>query len=154
MEQKKDIFDKIMELPIINIFNPFYKKYKEQLLYLFFGFCTFMVSLIIFTIGCYTFNLDEITSNNISWVIAVLFAYITNRTWVFVDKAHDFKGVVKEIFSFFAGRFITLLVENGIIYVFITLLGFNRILIKIIAQIVIIILNYIISKWFIFKKKD
>ena len=153
MENKKDIFDKIMELPLINIFNPFYKKYKEQLLYLFFGFCTFMVSLIIFTIGCYNFNLEEITSNNISWVIAVLFAYVTNRTWVFTDKAHNFKGVLKEIFAFFAGRFFTLLVENGIIYVFITMLGFNRIVIKIIGQIVIIILNYIISKWLIFKKQ-
>ena len=96
MEPKKDIFDKIMELPLINIFNPFYKKYKEGLLYLFFGGCTFFIALISFSVGVFTFGLEEITSNNISWVIAVAFAYITNRTWVFTEKSHTFKGIVRE----------------------------------------------------------
>ena len=152
MERKEDIFDKIMKLPVINIFNPFYKKYKEQLLYLFFGFLTFLIGVGSFYVGCYNFHLNELTSNNISWVIAVLFAYITNRTWVFTDKAWGFKNICREILAFFAGRFFTLWVENGIIYVFITVMGFDKMIIKIIGQIVIIILNYIISKWFIFKK--
>lgn len=152
MEQKKDIFDKIMELPLINIFNPFYKKFKEQLLYLFFGFCTFMVALVSFTIGVYRFDLGEITANNISWVIAVAFAYVTNRTWVFTEKAHSLKGITREILSFAAARLITLFMENGIIWLFIDVWGINVILTKVVGQIVVIASNYIFSKFFIFKK--
>ncbi len=152
MEQKKDIFDKIMELPLINIFNPFYKKYKEGLLYLFFGGCTFFLALILFAIGVYWLNLGEITANNISWVICVAFAYITNRTWVFTEKSHTFKGIVREIFSFAAGRFLTLWMENAIIWLFIDILGIGVILTKIVGQIVVIVSNYFLSKFIIFKK--
>ncbi len=152
MEQKKDIFDKIMELPLINIFNPFYKKYKEGLLYLFFGGCTFFLSLILFAIGVYAFNWGEITSNNISWIICVAFAYITNRTWVFTEKSYTFKGIVREITSFTAGRFVTLWMENAIIWLFIDVLGIGVILTKVVGQIVVIVTNYIFSKFIIFKK--
>ena len=152
MEQKKDIFDKIMELPLINIFNPFYKKYKEGLLYLFFGGCTFFIALITFSIGVFSFGLEEITSNNISWVIAVAFAYITNRTWVFTEKSHTFKGITREIISFAAGRLLTLFMENGIIWLFIDVLGIGVILTKVVGQIVVIVTNYFLSKFIIFKK--
>ncbi len=152
MEHKKDIFDKIMELPLINIFNPFYKKHKEGLLYLFFGGCTFFLSLILFAIGVYVFRWEEITSNNVSWVICVAFAYITNRTWVFAEKSHTFKGVVREIFSFSAGRFLTLWMENAIIWLFIDILSFNVIITKFVGQVVVIVTNYFLSKFLIFKK--
>ena len=152
MEPKKDIFDKIMELPLINIFNPFYKKYKEGLLYPFFGGCTFFLSLILFAIGVYVFELGEITANNISWVICVAFAYITNRTWVFTEKSHTFVGIVREILSFAAGRFLTLWMENAIIWLFIDILGINVIITKIVGQVVVIVTNYFLSKFIIFKK--
>ena len=152
MENKKDIFDIIMELPLINIFSPFYKKHKEGLLYLFFGGCTFFIALITFTIGVYTFKLEEKTSNNISWVIAVAFAYITNRTWVFSEKSHTFVGIVREIISFAAGRLLSLFMENGIIWLFIDILGINIILTKVVGQVVVIVTNYFLSKFIIFKK--
>ena len=152
MEQKKDIFDKIMELPLINIFNPFYKKYKEGLLYLFFGGCAFLLSVVLFAAGIYVFNLGEITSNNISWIICVLFAYMTNRTWVFTEKSHTLKGIAREFFSFVAGRFVTLWMENAIIWLFIEIIGINVLVTKIVGQFVVIVTNYIISKFIIFKK--
>ena len=154
MENKKDIFDRIMALPVINIFEPFYKKYKEQLMYLFFGVCTTVVSIIIFSVGVYGFKFDEITANNISWVVAVAFAYVTNRTWVFTEKANTFGGIAKEIFLFAAGRFATLWLENGILWLGIEKLGIHVMVTKIIGQVTVIVTNYIISKFFVFRKKD
>lgn len=152
MENKKDIFDRIMALPLLNIFQPFYKRYKEQLLYLFFGGCTTLVSIAVFSFGVYSLHLDEITSNNISWIVAVAFAYITNRTWVFAQKAGTLSGVAKEIFLFAAGRFATLWLENGILWLGIKKLGLHVMLTKIAGQVTVIVTNYIISKFFVFKK--
>ena len=92
------------------------------------------------------------TSNNISWVIAVAFAYITNRTWVFTEKSHTFKGITREIISFAAGRLLTLFMENGIIWLFIDVLGIGVILTKVVGQIVVIVTNYFLSKFLIFRK--
>ncbi|MBQ9355263.1 MAG: GtrA family protein [Clostridia bacterium] len=97
-------------------------------------------------------KIDALYSNIISWIFAVLFAYITNRIWVFESRANTFSKYIYEIFSFFSGRLLTLGIEELIIFVFVTLLGFNSMLIKTIAQIIVIISNYIISKVFVFKK--
>ena len=147
----KDIFDRIMDLKFLRIFNPFYKKYKEVLLYLFFGGLTTVIS-----IGSYAFfdvsmHIDPMIANVFSWILAVLFAYITNRIWVFNNVAEDPKGIIQEIISFFGGRVATLLMEEAILYVGIKLLGMNSILIKVLAQVLVVIANYIISKLFVFK---
>lgn len=148
---KKDIFDRIMEWKFLRVFNPFYKKYKEVLLYLFFGGLTTVIS-----IGSYAFfdvsmHIDPMIANILSWILAVLFAYVTNRIWVFTNVAKDLNGLIQEIFSFFGGRVATLLMEEGILYIGIKLLGMNSILIKVLAQVLVVIANYIISKLFVFK---
>ena len=83
MLKDKDIFDKIMELPGFRIFEPFYKKYKEILLYLFFGGLTMIVSIVSYAICNLTFEINELIANVFSWILAVLFAFFTNRIWVF-----------------------------------------------------------------------
>ena len=154
MEQKKeDIFDRLMHLPGLRIFEKFYKKNKEVLLYLLFGGLTTIVS-----IGSYAWfnvgmHINELIANVISWVFAVTFAYITNRIWVFQSDAKGFSALCQEIAKFFGGRLMTLGVEELILFVFITLLHGNSVLVKLIAQVVIVILNYIISKIFVFKNK-
>ena len=152
-EKKKDIFDKIMLLPGIKIFQPIYVKYKEVLLYLFFGGLTFLVS-----IGTYAFfnvkcEINELVSNLLSWIAAVLFAYITNRIWVFQSSTSGVKECLREAVSFFSGRIFTLLVEEIILLIFVTVLGLNSLLVKVAAQIIVIILNYVISKKFVFREK-
>ncbi|MBQ8648602.1 MAG: GtrA family protein [Clostridia bacterium] len=127
-----------------------YKKYKEQILYLFFGGLTTLISIGVFAFFTKVIPLDELIANIISWVIAVLFAFVTNRLWVF-ESAKD-KGIIKQILSFYAARLATLGVEEVLLLVFIKLLSLNSIAVKTTAQIVVIILNYIISKIFIFKK--
>lgn len=152
VEEKKDIFDKIMQLRGLNVFESFYKKQKEILLYLFFGGVTFVISIASFVFFNSVCSVNELIANIISWVLAVACAYITNRIWVFNSNADSGQRLLKEIIDFVSGRVITLLIEEAILLVFVTWLTFDSTIIKVIAQVVVIILNYIISKLFVFKK--
>lgn len=149
---KKDIFDKLMHLPVLNIFEPFYLKYKEALLYLFFGGTAFFLNLGLFFAINKFFHINELVNNIICWTVCVLFQYFTNKIWVFDGHVETVKAFIKQLLSFFGGRLFTLLVEELIIAVFITWLGFNTVVVKLVAQIVVIILNYVISKLIVFKK--
>ena len=88
MQEKRDIFDRMMALPLLNIFEPFYKKNKEVLLYLFFGGLTFIVSIVTYAVFNVSMGINELIANVMSWVLAVLFAFATNRVWVFQAPTH------------------------------------------------------------------
>ena len=98
-------------------------------------------------------GLDALIANVISWIFAVLFAFFTNRRWVFDGKSEDAKGLWAQMVSFFGGRLFTLAVEEAILAVFVTWLGFDGVIVKVVAQVVVIVLNYFISKFWVFKKK-
>ena len=142
-----------MELPILRIFNPFYKKYKEMLLYLFFGGLSFIVSIA--TYACFNvgMGINELIANILSWIITVMFAFLTNRVWVFQAPTHTITEFLRQMLSFFGGRVVTLVIEEIILLVFITWLGFNSMVVKVIAQVIVIVLNYVISKFFVFSEK-
>ena len=152
--EKKDIFDKIMSLPVLNIFEPFYKKYKEGLLYLFFGGLTFFLSIFLFWFMDEVMHINELINNTIDWVICVAFQFLTNRTWVFDGKVDTKKDFFKQAGSFTLGRLFTLVVEDALIFIFITKMGFAKMPVKLGATFVVIVLNYVISKLIVFKKKD
>ena len=130
----------------------FYKKYKEILLYLFFGGVAFVISIVSYAVCNVTFGLNELIANIISWILAVIFAFVTNRTWVFQVTGDNMGCIWKQIITFLEGRVVTFLIEELILLIFITWLGFNSILIKVIAQVVVIVLNYVISKFLVFKR--
>lgn len=153
MNEKDDIFDCIMRLSCLSFIFPFYKKNKEILLYLFFGGLTFLVSIGSYAFFEFIFRMSPLIANIFSWILAVGFAYITNRIWVFTTIAHEGKKILKEISVFFTGRVITLIVEETILFVGISILGFGSIVVKIIGQIIVIILNYFISKIIVFSSK-
>ena len=150
--EKKDIFDKIMGLPVLNIFEPFYKKNKEMLLYLFFGGLSFIVSVATYAFFNMSLGLSVLLANVLSWIITVMFAILTNRVWVFEAPTKTLKDFTAQMISFYSGRIVTLVIEEAILVLFIDMLGFGSIAVKIVAQIVVILLNYVISKVFIFKK--
>ncbi len=150
--EKKDIFDKIMSLPGFRIFEPFYKKNKEVLLYLFFGGLTFLISVVTYAYFTMMFGMNELIADIFSWIIAVLFAFVTNKIWVFQSKNDTILAFVREAVAFFAGRVATLVVEEVILFVFITMLQWNSLGVKIAAQVIVIVLNYVISKLLVFKK--
>lgn len=140
---------------IINL----YKKYEEIINYLVVGVLTTVVSLVVkwgllFTIldasNAFQLQVAVVTS----WVIAVIFAYVTNRIFVFKSKSKD---ILNEITSFFGARILTLGMEMLIMWFFVTLLELNSdlwvFIWTMLAQVLVIIFNYIFSKLFVFKKK-
>ncbi len=153
MEMKeKDIFDRLMHLPGFRLFEPFYEKYKEVLMYLLFGGIAFFLNIFLFVGIDRVFHINELVNNIICWIICVLFQFFTNRTWVFDVQVDNAAGFIRQMSSFFGGRLFTLAVEEAILGIFITWLGFNPVVVKLAAQTVVIVLNYIISKLVVFKK--
>lgn len=132
-----------------------YEKYKEIINYLIVGGLTTVVGLATYWICTSTFLSPEVAwqlqlANVISWVLAVAFAYFTNRKFVFESKE---KNKIKEATKFVGGRVVTLLIDMLIMWLGVTVLHINDKIIKIIDQVIIIIGNYIISKLFVFNKQ-
>ena len=150
----EDIFDRIMGLPGLRIFKPLYQKHKEVLLYLFFGGLAVFLNLALFVFFTKHFGWGALFANVVDWVICVLFQFITNKTWVFEAETDSAKGLFAQLTGFFGGRLLTLGVEELMLLVLIDHLHWNSILVKLLAQIVVIVSNYVISKFFVFKKQD
>ena len=132
-----------------------YQKYKEIINYLIFGVLTTVVSLVTYYICVYTIldpnNAVQLQiANVISWIISVAFAYITNRKFVFESKE---KNKIKEASKFVTSRIATLIMDMAIMYVGVTALKFNDKIMKLISQVVVIVMNYILSKILVFKKE-
>lgn len=151
-KNKPDIFDRLMHLPGLRVFEPFYKKQKDVLLYIFFGGLTTLVSIGSFALMNTALHQNEHIANVVSWICAVTFAYVTNRIWVFQSEAKG-KAIVGEVLSFFGGRLVTLGLEELMLLVFVTWMHLNGLFIKILAQFVVLVLNYFISKIVVFRKK-
>lgn len=131
-----------------------YKKYEEIINYLIVGVLTTIVSLVTYFLCIHTFlnaqsGIELQIANVISWVISVLFAYITNRIFVFKSQS---KNYIKEISEFVGARILTLLMDMGIMFLFVTVLNGNDTIGKLISQVVITVANYIFSKLLVFKK--
>lgn len=140
---------------MINKIKDLYNKYEEIISYLFFGVLTTIVSLASYYILVLTILNPDIAwqlqlANIISWICAVTFAYITNRKYVFKSKS---KNILKEARDFYSARVLTLLLDMGIMFLFVTVLKFNDKIIKLLVQVVVTLSNYILSKLFVFKNK-
>lgn len=126
-----------------------YKKYEEIINYLIFGVLTTLVSIISYFIFSKIFGINYLISNIISWILSVLFAFITNKIYVFKSKENK---ILKELISFFSSRIFTFIVDMVMMYVLVSVLKLDDMLVKIIVQFVVIVLNYVLSKLFVFKK--
>ncbi len=128
----------------------------EVVLYIFFGVLTTIVNIGVFSILVSLFkNLDENIANIIAIVLAVLFAYFTNKDLVFASQASNFKEKFQEFVKFMIGRAFTMVVEILGFYLLFNMLNWNKFISKCLITILVIILNFFISKFFAFKtKKD
>ena len=127
----------------------FYRNHLEVINYLFIGGCTTVISILSYALFAKVCDFDLVVSNVLSWIIAVLFAYFTNRVIVFNSKN---KNYLKEFISFTGSRVITLILDTLLMILFVRSLGMNDMIAKLIVQIVVIIGNYLISKLLVFKK--
>lgn len=152
----------------MKIISNLFKKYKELITYVIFGGLTTVVNLISFKLFNVILGEEHyLISNVIAWFIAVVFAYVTNKLFVFESRSWEIKIIRKEIISFFAARVFSLGIEELGLWILVSLLHFDtysitlfgiviggKMIAKIVLAVVVVILNYIFSKLVIFKKKE
>ena len=129
-------------------------RYKEQLLYVFFGGLTTLINMAVYALCMQVFGWVNVPSVIIAWVLSVLFAFVTNKLWVFESRETDRATLLREGASFFGARAATGVLDVIIMYLAVDCLGWNATLWKLISNILVIILNYVASKLFIFNKKQ
>lgn len=153
MNEKQDVFDRIMSRKIMSPFLPLYRKYKSVLLYLFFGVLTTLVNIFVFAALTISIRMQPLIANIFAWIAAVTFAYFTNRIWVFHSEAEGSRELLKECISFYMGRLLTLVLEEGVLILGINLMHQNEMAVKLIAQFLVVIANYFVSKLLVFRQK-
>ncbi len=132
---------------------------KETISYLIFGGLTTIINIVVFWFAerelAFIMSEDaaSLVGNVIAWVISVAFAFVTNKLFVFESKSMAFKVVMAELTGFVIARLLSLAFDEGFMFVAIVLLGMNSLLAKIISNVFVVIINYVLSKFFIFKNK-
>lgn len=140
-----------------NIIN-LYKKYQEIINYLIVGVLTTIVSIVTYFLFSLILNIENnilfILANVLSWICAVIFAYITNKKFVFNTTTSNKKEEIKVFSMFVSSRITTLLIELAFMFITVKVILIDDKIAKVIAQFIVIVLNYILSKLFVFKKKN
>lgn len=141
---------------------------REVLSYLFFGAATTVVSLVSFYLADKLFEITDwlgifhyisrsekdfayLDANVISFICAVAFAFVTNKLFVFESKSFDKKTLAKELISFVSARIATFFIDSALMFLLVTVMSVNEMISKILVQIIVVILNYVFSKLFVFK---
>ena len=128
-------------------------KYKSIIAYLFFGVLTTLINWGSYFL-CYNIvQIPNVPSTIIAWILAVAFAFITNKIWVFGSKSFNGKVLLYEIWTFLAARLITGILDVVIMYFAVDVFAMNSTVWKLISNIIVIVLNYIFSRLIIFKKE-
>ena len=144
----------------------------EVFSYLFFGVCTTIVNIVIFQLTYAVMGIPTLIANAIAWVFSGFFAYITNRIYVFHSKVNTREGILREATAFVGARVATLVFDELIMWLMVDVMGYTAVerltasllhwsvqdakslIAKICANAVVVILNFIFSKLFIFKKEN
>lgn len=132
----------------------YYRQKRSVVNYIIFGVSAFFISFFVFALLEQLTPMDWATANIVAWIAATIFSYYTNRSYVFNSHHEKFLPEAVEMARFFVGRGFTLIAEQLILWMGIQLLGMYALTVKLIAQIVVITLNYIISKFIVFRKKE
>ena len=126
--------------------------YYSILMYLVMGGITTFINIFVFWLFNSQFGLNYTIANIIAWFFSVLFAYVSNKFYVFESKNTSLKTLTKEVSSFFFFRILSLFMDLLVMFICISLLSFNPLLGKVLANIIVLIANYVFSKFFIFNK--
>ena len=129
-----------------------YIKYKEFILYIVFGILTTVVSISSYYVCSEILNIHYLVSNIISWVLSVIFAYFTNRVWVFESKSKNTSDILKEMLTFVNCRLLSGVIDMATMFVLVGAMHINDMYAKIFTQFIVVILNYVLSKLIVFKK--
>ena len=125
----------------------------ELVAYLFAGVATTVVNYVVYFIATRWFGLAVMPGTGVAWVLAVAFGYAVNKAFVFKTHCESMAALVKEAVSFFTMRLVSLGAETVIMFVTVEMIGLNDLVMKLLTNFIVIVLNYVFSKLFIFKKK-
>ena len=128
------------------------EKYRSEIIYLIFGVLTTLVNYIVYR-PCLHYLHSASVSNSIAWVFAVIFAYLTNKPFVFQSHDWSMKVVAPEFVKFVGTRVASWLVETGILFLAVDMLQWNGIVWKLITSVLVVVLNYVGSKLLVFRGK-
>ena len=127
---------------------------RETITYIIFGILTTAVNYLVYYLFYKFTNIDPVIYNIIAWIISVLFAFITNKIFVFESKSFKMQIVIRELITFIAARLLSLGAETASLALTVKALNMNELAAKIIIAVIVIIINYFASKLFIFNKKE
>ena len=129
-------------------------KYKSIILYIIFGAATTVIDFTIYFSFTRLLGVNEQIAQWIAWFFAVVFAFFTNRKWVFEAGSKTTKNFIWQVLSFFGSRLFSGFINWLMILIFVTIMGISDIIIKCVAAVFIVILNYVLSKLIVFRKKE
>ena len=135
------------------LMKQFLSRNRAVVMYGIFGVCTTLVNIVSYWLCAHVFGLSVSVSTAAAWFVSVLFAYLTNRRWVFESERTETKEVLQEMVSFFASRLSTGFLYWLIMFSAVTKLGFADMPVKIFSNVLVIILNYILGKFVVFSKR-
>lgn len=140
---------------LVDRFGPLWKKVvnRETVTYAIAGVLTTIVNIISYHLFCNVLGIENLIANGIAWVIAVIFAYVVNDIWVFQSKTFALRDEIEKVTKFFGARIFSFVIEEAGMYVFVDILKWNNLLVKAGLAVIVIVLNYIFSKLFIFNKE-
>mgnify|MGYP002512826361 CR=1 FL=1 len=131
-----------------------YKEHEEGLNYLIFGFLAFVLNYVLYFLFSSVMHIHYMAATALSWVLTVVFAYWTNRTFVFKSRNKSAQSLGREFVAFISARIGTEFLELGLMFVMVTLAGINEYISKFVCQVIVILANYFLSKLWIFKEKE
>lgn len=129
-----------------------YQKYRQIFWYLFFGVCTMILNTVCYAVLYELLHVGNVPSTILAWLAAVIVAFVTNKLVVFESRGGASRGLF-ELVSFFGCRVATGLLDVGIMWLAVDLLSGNSVFWKLISNVIITVLNYIVSKFFIFTNR-
>lgn len=129
-----------------------FKKYRELIVYIFFGVLTTLVNWLAYWLLTDLLRMDYMPAAFIAQVLSILFAYLTNRTWVFHSQVRGARGIALEMAKFFGARGVSLVLDMACMFVGVDLLSINDKAVKVASSVVVVVANYVFSKVFVFRK--
>lgn len=126
---------------------------RETILYVVFGVLTTAINIGLCGLMTQVLHWDTVLSNVLGWIVSVLFAFVTNKILVFRSRQTHWKVVLRETLTFFAARIVSLGIDTLGMWLWVDICHGNFWIAKVVMNVVVIVLNYIFSKCFIFKTK-
>ena len=130
-----------------------FHKYQDVISYLFFGGCSTGVNILSYAFLSHVLGMGTVPASALSWLVTVVFVYVTNRVWVFHSQAEGMSEIFHEFVVFIACRLATGVLDVAIMWLSVDIMGLNDLVMKIVSNVVVVVLNYIASKLIIFKRK-